>query len=176
MERKTMIIITIIICSLLYGIIAVGESLFDNPDYKKAKELNRMAEKAFEEGDYDKAYEYSEEAKEYIKKADAYASMLVARNKANKIMYKASKRIEYVNSPTGSYYADLRAKNGHPEPYNVKYWHLGNEVDGVPWQAVALTSDEYVTYAKDVATIMYFVNYIPVPFCPISRLSLVKYP
>ena len=66
--------------------------------------------------------------------------------------------IEYVNSPTGSYYADLRAKNGHPEPYNVKYWHLGNEVDGEPWQAVALTSDEYVTYAKDVATIMYFVN------------------
>lgn len=101
MERKTMIIITIIICILLYGIIAVGESLFDNPDYKKAKELNRMAEKAFEEGDYDKAYEYAEEAKEYIEKADAYASMLVLRNKANTIMYKASKRIEYVNSQGG---------------------------------------------------------------------------
>ncbi len=66
--------------------------------------------------------------------------------------------IEYVNSPTGSYYADLRAKYGHPEPYNVKYWHLGNEVDGVPWQAVALSSEEYVAYAKDAATIMYFVN------------------
>ena len=66
--------------------------------------------------------------------------------------------IEYVNSPTGSYYADLRAKYGHPEPYNVKYWHLGNEVDGEPWQAVALSSDEYVAVAKDTATIMYFVN------------------
>lgn len=66
--------------------------------------------------------------------------------------------IEYVNSPTGSYYADLRAQYGHPEPYHVKYWHLGNEVDGEPWQAVALSSDEYVSYAKDAATIMYYVN------------------
>ncbi len=66
--------------------------------------------------------------------------------------------IEYVNSPAGSYYADLRAKYGHPEPYNVKYWHLGNEVDGEPWQAVAVTSKEYVTFAKDAANLMYFVN------------------
>ncbi|HYQ58055.1 MAG TPA: alpha-L-arabinofuranosidase C-terminal domain-containing protein, partial [Draconibacterium sp.] len=66
--------------------------------------------------------------------------------------------IEYVNSPMGSYYADLRAENGHPQPYGVKYWHLGNEVEGEPWQAIALNSQEYVTYAKDAATIMYFVN------------------
>lgn len=66
--------------------------------------------------------------------------------------------IEYVNSPVGSYYADLRAKHGHPEPYGVKYWHLGNEVDGEPWQAVASTSGEYVTFAKDAANLMYFVN------------------
>lgn len=66
--------------------------------------------------------------------------------------------ITYVNSPTGSYYADLRAKYGHPEPYDVKYWHIGNEVDGEPWQAVALSSEEYVTYAEDVTTLMRFVN------------------
>lgn len=66
--------------------------------------------------------------------------------------------IEYVNSPTGSYYSDLRSKNGHPNPYNVKFWHLGNEVEGEPWQAVALNSKEYLAYAKDVANIMYFVN------------------
>lgn len=29
--------------------------------------------------------------------------------------------IEYVNSLTGTYCADLRAKYGHPEPYNVRY-------------------------------------------------------
>lgn len=66
--------------------------------------------------------------------------------------------LEYVNSPAGSYYADLRGKYGHPEPYNVKYWHLGNEVDGEPWQAVALDSKEYVAIAKDAAQAMYYVN------------------
>jgi alpha-N-arabinofuranosidase len=66
--------------------------------------------------------------------------------------------IEYVNSPTGSYWADLRARNGHPEPYQVRYWHLGNEVDGEPWQAVASTSQEYVRFAKNAANIMNFVN------------------
>ena len=98
MERKTLIIITVIIVVLLYGIIAVGESLFDNPDYKKAKELNRMAEKAFSEGEYDKAYEYAEEAKQYIEKADAYANMLVLKHRANTMMVKASKRITYAKS------------------------------------------------------------------------------
>jgi len=66
--------------------------------------------------------------------------------------------IEYVNSPTGSYYADLRAKYGNPEPYHVKYWHIGNEVDGEPWQAVASTPSEYVAFARNAANIMYFVN------------------
>lgn len=66
--------------------------------------------------------------------------------------------IEYVNSPTGSYWADLRAEYGHPEPFNVRYWHLGNEVDGEPWQAVYSTADEYVRFAENAANIMRFVN------------------
>ncbi|MEJ2502080.1 MAG: alpha-L-arabinofuranosidase C-terminal domain-containing protein, partial [Gemmatimonadota bacterium] len=66
--------------------------------------------------------------------------------------------IEYVNSPTGSYWADLRAEYGHPEPYGVTYWHLGNEVDGEPWQAVYSTPEEYVRFAENAAQIMRFVN------------------
>lgn len=66
--------------------------------------------------------------------------------------------IEYVNSPTGSKWADMRAANGRAEPYQVRYWHLGNEVDGEPWQAVASTSHEYVRFAKNAANIMQFVN------------------
>jgi alpha-N-arabinofuranosidase len=66
--------------------------------------------------------------------------------------------IEYVNSPTGSYWADLRAEYGHPEPFDVTSWHLGNEVDGKPWQAVYSTPEEYVRFAENAANIMYFVN------------------
>lgn len=36
--------------------------------------------------------------------------------------------------------------------------HLGNEMDGEPWRAIAMSSDECVSYDKDDATIMYFVN------------------
>ena len=37
--------------------------------------------------------------------------------------------LEYCNRPTGTTYADMRAQNGNPEPFNIKYWCLGNEVD-----------------------------------------------
>jgi alpha-N-arabinofuranosidase len=41
--------------------------------------------------------------------------------------------IEYCNVKSGTYFSDLRAKHGNPEPFNVKYWCLGNELDGYPW-------------------------------------------
>jgi len=40
--------------------------------------------------------------------------------------------VEYANSETGTYYADLRAEYGNEKPYGIKYWCLGNEVDGSP--------------------------------------------
>ena len=39
--------------------------------------------------------------------------------------------VEYCNAPAGSRYADWRADNGHPEPYDVKLWCLGQR-DGRP--------------------------------------------
>lgn len=41
--------------------------------------------------------------------------------------------VEYTNHEGGSYWSDLRKKYGHEDPYNVKMWYLGNEMDG-PWQ------------------------------------------
>ena len=41
--------------------------------------------------------------------------------------------VEYCNLPGGTYYSDLRAKYGNPEPFNVKYWCIGNELDGWDW-------------------------------------------
>jgi alpha-N-arabinofuranosidase len=39
--------------------------------------------------------------------------------------------VEYCNGTKNTYDANLRRKNGHPEPYNVKYWALGNEVSSI---------------------------------------------
>lgn len=41
--------------------------------------------------------------------------------------------VEYTNHEGGTYWSDLRRKNGHEKPYGVKTWYLGNEMDG-PWQ------------------------------------------
>jgi alpha-N-arabinofuranosidase len=34
---------------------------------------------------------------------------------------------EYLNHPGGSFLADLRARNGDPEPFEVRFWGVGNE-------------------------------------------------
>lgn len=59
--------------------------------------------------------------------------------------------LEYCNYPKGTYYSDLRAKNGHPEPYGVKIWDLGNEVDGAPWELGHKTADDYVKIGREAA-------------------------
>lgn len=38
---------------------------------------------------------------------------------------------EYVNGPVETKYGRMRAENGHPEPYNVKYWAIGNTDENV---------------------------------------------
>lgn len=38
--------------------------------------------------------------------------------------------VEYCNGPASSNYGAMRAAGGHPEPYAVKYWEVGNEIWG----------------------------------------------
>ncbi|KAI5294161.1 hypothetical protein KEM52_004584 [Ascosphaera acerosa] len=54
--------------------------------------------------------------------------------------------VEYCNGTKDTYYANLRRKHGHPEPYNIKYWALGNEVWG-PWQVEQNTKEDYTKKA-----------------------------
>jgi alpha-N-arabinofuranosidase len=66
--------------------------------------------------------------------------------------------VEYCNSEQGSYYADLRAKYGNKKPYNVKYWCLGNEVDGEPWIMGYKNAEDYCKFAKEAAKIMKYTD------------------
>ncbi len=66
--------------------------------------------------------------------------------------------VEYCNYKKGTYYSDLRARYGHPEPYNVKIWDLGNEVDGYPWELGHKDADEYVKIAREAAKAMKSVD------------------
>ncbi|HKP12529.1 MAG TPA: alpha-L-arabinofuranosidase C-terminal domain-containing protein [Blastocatellia bacterium] len=38
--------------------------------------------------------------------------------------------VEYCNGPAASKYGAMRARNGHPQPYGVKLWEVGNEIWG----------------------------------------------
>lgn len=66
--------------------------------------------------------------------------------------------VEYCNYKKGTYYSDLRAKNGHPEPYNVKIWDLGNEVDGYPWELGYKNAEDYVKIGREAAKAMKAVD------------------
>lgn len=55
--------------------------------------------------------------------------------------------LEYCNSDKDTYYANLRRKNGHEKPYNVKYWALGNEM----WGDHQVGNLSAVDYAKKAA-------------------------
>jgi alpha-L-arabinofuranosidase len=61
--------------------------------------------------------------------------------------------VEYTNVPGGTYYSDLRKKNGREKPWNVKYWSLGNEMDG-PWQMGHKSADDYSKFALEAAKLM----------------------
>jgi len=66
--------------------------------------------------------------------------------------------VEYCNYKNGTYYSDMRAKSGHPQPYNVRIWDLGNEVDGLPWELGHKNVDDYIEIAREAAKAMKAVD------------------
>jgi alpha-N-arabinofuranosidase len=67
--------------------------------------------------------------------------------------------LEYCNYKKGTYYSNLRAKYGHENPYNIKIWDLGNEVDGAPWELGHKTAEEYIRIAREAAKAMRSVDH-----------------
>jgi alpha-L-arabinofuranosidase len=54
--------------------------------------------------------------------------------------------VEYCNGTRDTYWANKRRENGHPEPYKVRYWALGNEMYG-DWQVEQMTKEDYAKKA-----------------------------
>jgi alpha-L-arabinofuranosidase len=61
--------------------------------------------------------------------------------------------VEYTNESRDTYWAQQRRKNGRDKPYNVKYWGLGNEIDG-PWQLGHKNAEDYTKFALEAAKAM----------------------
>jgi alpha-L-arabinofuranosidase len=65
--------------------------------------------------------------------------------------------LEYCNHPGGTTLSDLRRAHGWQQPHDVKFWCLGNEMDG-PWQMQAKTADEYGRIAVEAAKMMNWID------------------
>lgn len=81
------------------------------------------------------------------------AAPMLGVNLGTGSIQEAADLVEYCNAPVGTQYADMRAANGHPEPYGVKLWCLGNEMDG-PWQIGHLDAVAYAKKAREAAKMM----------------------
>ena len=65
----------------------------------------------------------------------------------------AANWVEYCNGNTSTPYGERRAVNGHPEPYNVKYWSIGNEMYG-SWQIGHMNAGKYAQAVIEFAEAM----------------------
>ena len=88
---------------------------------------------------------------------EAGTEMMYAVNLGTRGPDAARNVVEYCNHPSGTYWSDLRIKNGAKDPMNVKLWCLGNEMDG-PWQICAKTAYEYGRTANEAAKLMKWVD------------------
>jgi alpha-N-arabinofuranosidase len=84
--------------------------------------------------------------------------------------------VEYCNAPAGTLEADRRVANGAPEPFGVRYWRLGNEMDG-PWQIGHMDATAYAIKAREAAKLMKWHDpSIRLTLCGSSSSHMPTYP
>ena len=65
--------------------------------------------------------------------------------------------VEYCLVDRGTKWSDLRRAHGYEQPYTLRHWCLGNEMDG-PWQIGQLQAREYGRKARDAARQMRVID------------------
>jgi alpha-N-arabinofuranosidase len=83
--------------------------------------------------------------------------------------------LEYCNHPGGSYWSDLRRSHGYEQPHEVRFWCLGNEMDG-PWQICSKTATEYGRAVRETAKVMrMYDGTLTLAACGSSKRSMPTY-
>ncbi|MCC2592437.1 alpha-N-arabinofuranosidase [Tessaracoccus sp. OS52] len=89
--------------------------------------------------------------------AKAGVEPMMAVNLGTRGVAEALDLLEYCNVPGDSFLAEKRRANGAEDPYRVKLWCLGNEMDG-PWQIGHKTAEEYGRVATETARAMRMID------------------
>lgn len=71
--------------------------------------------------------------------------------------YSAAQQVEYCNASDETIGGRWRVENGHAEPYDVRYWCVGNEMWG-PWQLGFMQLRHYTLKHNQVAEAMWQVD------------------
>src|SRR5947199_234859 len=81
------------------------------------------------------------------------AEPFICVNMGSGTMDEAQAWVEYCNGTGNTSWANLRRQHGHPDPYRVRYWGLGNEMYG-GWQIGNMNAHDYVKKARAFAMVM----------------------
>jgi len=81
------------------------------------------------------------------------SELMMAVNLGTRGIDAAVDLLEYANGQAGTQLADERIRNGRTEPYDIRMWCLGNEMDG-PWQIGHMSSSDYGKLAARTASAM----------------------
>jgi alpha-N-arabinofuranosidase len=101
---------------------------------------------------------------------------MMAVNMGTGSIQDAANLVEYCNAPVGTKYANLRAEYAQEDPYGVKYWCIGNEMDG-PWQIGHLEAEDYGKKAREAAKMMrWHDNDIKLVLCGSSNSHMPTFP
>ena len=91
----------------------------------------------------------------WCKKANTAPMMAV--NLGTRGPQEARELVEYCNHKSNSKFSDMRIKHGYKDPWGIKLWCLGNEMDG-PWQMGMKTAYEYGRIANESSKLMKWVD------------------
>ena len=104
------------------------------------------------------------------------SDVMMAVNLGTRGIQDACNLLEYCNHPSGSRYSDLRISHGAKDPYDIKLWCLGNEMDG-PWQIGHKTMEEYGRLAAETGKAMKLIDpSIELVSCGSSNLDMPTFP
>ena len=87
----------------------------------------------------------------------AKTAPMMAVNLGTRGPQEARELVEYCNHKSDSKFSDMRIRHGYKDPWDIKLWCLGNEMDG-PWQMGMKTAYEYGRIANESSKLMKWVD------------------
>ncbi|WP_329112505.1 alpha-N-arabinofuranosidase [Streptomyces sp. NBC_01353] len=86
----------------------------------------------------------------FVRKIGPQAEPMMAVNLGTRGVAEALDLLEYANHPSGTELSERRIAHGDKDPFGIRLWCLGNEMDGT-WQTGHKTAEEYGRLAAETA-------------------------